>query len=117
MRRKTTRLALCILLSFLTLRADARPKKDAEEDQIVEGPGIESPVIPDSGRLPVWELPMEHRHDVEGPIVLPLAVREKRPNNLGHSIGADLFFSMWFVFLNNAVTYSGKKVNHIIRSI
>ena len=102
MKRKNTRLAL-LIYSILLSTTDGRPQK---EEQFIEGPGKESPIIPDSAQLPVAALPMEHRHDVEGPIVLPLAVREKRPGNLGHSVGAELFFSMWFVFLNNDVTYS-----------
>ncbi len=90
----------------------ARPATETHHDEgdkiptQLEGPGREAPVVEDSESLPAWELPMEHRHDVAGAITLP--------DNRGispavyASLGVDLFFSMWFIFLNNDVRYSGR---------
>ena len=97
-----------ILYIFLVLAvfADARPPKD-EEESAVDGPGMDSPVMPDSSDMSADELPMEHRV-ITPSVVLPLAVKEKSSYDLGHDLNAQLFFSMWFVFLNNGqhVAYS-----------
>ena len=49
--------------------------------------------------MPVWDLEMEHRADVEGAVELP----DKRgiSQSVYEELGVDLFFSLWFVFLNN----------------
>ena len=79
----------------------SRPQPD------IEGPGKESPVLPDSEQLAPWELPVEHRHDVEGVIVLPDT--EKIEQSVYENLGVDVFFSLWFIFFNNKVTVSGKR--------
>ena len=78
-------------------------------DGDLEGPAREAPVIENSDHLPPWQLPMEHRRgDGLGTVVL-LDTRGVTPA-VYEQLGVDLFFSMWFVFLNNEVTYSGERV-------
>eukprot|EP00094_Tigriopus_californicus_P001544 TCALIF_01493-PA protein Name:"Protein of unknown function" AED:0.04 eAED:0.04 QI:513/0.8/1/1/0.8/0.66/6/259/724 len=92
----------------------ARPNPEESENmaidqednlkEAIEGPAKELPVIPDSEKLPVWELPMEHRHNVQGSLTLPNTM-DIEPS-VYDQLGVDLFFSMWFVFLNNDVNIS-----------
>ena len=105
------------MLLFLSL-AVARPSGDdvsldaiKDEAAGVEGPARESPVLPDSEDLPVWRLPMEHRDSME--TVLPNIKHVTR--NVYEALNVDLFFSMWFVFLNNKVTYSGEHKQYATR--
>ena len=49
--------------------------------------------------MPVWELAMEHRADVEGAVELPDT--KAISQSVYEELGVDLFFSLWFVFLNN----------------
>ena len=42
---------------------------------------------------------MEHRVDVEGAVELPDTKRISQ--SIYEELGVDLFFSLWFVFLNN----------------
>lgn len=102
-----------LLLFGLSVLARPNPEEVMEIEQedddnmkeAIEGPAKELPVIPDSEKLPVWELPMEHRHNVEGSLTLPNTM-DIEPS-VYDQLGVDLFFSMWFVFLNNDVNISG----------
>ena len=49
--------------------------------------------------MPVWDLPMEHRVDVEGAVELPDT--KGISQSVYEELGVDLFFSLFFVFLNN----------------
>ncbi len=46
------------------------------------------------------------RVDVEGEVSLPDT--KGIANSVYEKLGVDLFFSLWFVFLNNKVTISGE---------
>ena len=81
----------------------ARPQY--RDNDGVDGPAKDMPIIPNSDRLPVELLPMEHRHDVKGKLILPNTLSIK--NSVFEGLGVDLFFSLWFVFLNNDVEMSG----------
>ena len=63
--------------------------------------------------MPVWDLPMEHRVDVEGAVELPDT--KGISQSVYEELGVDLFFSLWFVFLNNKVScvqYEDQRSNH-----
>ena len=66
-------------------------------------------------QMPVWDLPMEHRVDVEGAVELPDT--KGISQSVYEELGVDLFFSLWFVFLNNKVScvqYEDQRSNHIL---
>ena len=67
--------------------------------------------------MPVWDLPMEHRVDVEGAVELPDT--KGISQSVYEELGVDLFFSLWFVFLNNKVScvqYEDQRSNHNLSS-
>lgn len=89
------------LLLLLVVSAASQPV------DLIDGPARESPVL-DSDLIKAEDLPMEHRIDVTGPIVLPN--RTGVDEAVYQRLGVDLFFSLWFVFLNNDVQISGERV-------
>jgi len=60
----------------------------------------------DSDNINASDLPMEHPHDVFGRIVLPDT--SAIDDSVYEKLGVDLFFSLWFVFLNNDVEISSE---------
>ncbi len=92
------------LLLCTTIVADSKTLSPSQE---LIGPAKEAPVIVDSEKLSVSEIPMEHRSTSDD------APRHVLPNvreistYVYQRLGVNLFFSMWLVFLNDDVTYSG----------
>eukprot|EP00095_Tigriopus_kingsejongensis_P006427 maker-scaffold469_size162558-snap-gene-0.30 protein:Tk06427 transcript:maker-scaffold469_size162558-snap-gene-0.30-mRNA-1 annotation:"hypothetical protein DAPPUDRAFT_309902" len=107
------KLYLMIVLLFFGLGAPVlgRPNpegldtdSETEADDSVEGPAKELPIHDNSEQMPVDTLLMEHRHNVEGNMILPNTMGIE--DRVFEQLGVDIFFSMWFVFLNNDVTIS-----------
>ena len=64
---------------------------------ILEGPGDNARIIPNSEDIPAEDLPLEHRG--ESVMILPDVFSISR--NVTSQLHVDLFFSLFFVFLNN----------------
>ena len=64
---------------------------------MLEGPGDNSRIIPNSEDIPAEDLPLEHRG--ESVMILPDVFSISR--NVTSQLHVDLFFSLFFVFLNN----------------
>ncbi len=90
-----------------------RPSIGEGDEEAVEGPARDSPVLLDSDALPAWKLPMEHRmgeaaideeEEEEEETVLPdLRGVEQR---VFDELGVGDFFSLWLVFLGGRARYS-----------
>ena len=63
----------------------------------MEGPGDNARIIPNSEDIPAEDLPLEHRG--ESVLILPDVFSISR--NVTSQLHVDLFFSLFFVFLNN----------------
>ena len=72
--------------------------------EVLEGPGGEAPLMRSDLLLPE-ELPMEHRGDV---LVLPTVF--SIPRQVTSKLGVDLFFSLFFVFLDDIYQITGQTV-------
>jgi len=80
------RLVIGALVFFVNARCD-----------ILEGPGDNARIIPNSEDIPAEDLPLEHRG--ESVMILPDVFSISR--NVTSQLHVDLFFSLFFVFLNN----------------
>ena len=72
---------------------------------VLEGPGDNARVIPNAGEIPAEQLPLEHRGP--GGLLLPDIFSISR--NVTSHLDVDLFFSLFFVFLNNDVSASSEQ--------
>ena len=72
---------------------------------VLEGPGDNARVIPNAGDIPAEQLPLEHRGP--GGLLLPDVFSISR--NVTAHLDVDLFFSLFFVFLNNDVSASSEQ--------
>merc|ERR1712038_2194190 len=67
---------------------------------VLEGPGDNARIIPHSERIAAEDLPLEHRGGGGGSgLLLPDVFSVSR--NVTSQLDVDLFFSLFFVFLNN----------------
>ena len=75
----------------------------------LHGPGDNARIIPNSDDIPADQLPLEHRGGGGGlgGQVLPDVFSISR--NITTQLNVDLFFSLFFVFLNNKFTESNSK--------
>ena len=64
---------------------------------MLQGPGDYARIIPNSEDIPAEQLPLEHRG--ESSLILPDVFSVSR--NVTSDLNVDLFFSLFFVFLNN----------------
>ena len=65
--------------------------------EVLQGPGSNARIIPDSDRIAPDQLPLEHRGG--GGLLLPDVFSISR--NITSELDVDLFFSLFFVFLND----------------
>ena len=65
--------------------------------EVLEGPGDNARIIPNSEQIAAADLPLEHR----GAAVPVLPDVFSIPRGVTQQLGVDLFFSLFFVFLNN----------------
>ena len=66
---------------------------------VLEGPGDNARIIPHSERIAAQDLPLEHRGGGGSGLLLPDVFSVSR--NVTSQLKVDLFFSLFFVFLNN----------------
>ena len=66
---------------------------------VLEGPGDNARIIPNSERIAAEDLPLEHRGGGGSGLLLPDVFSVS--SNVTSQLDVDLFFSLFFVFLNN----------------
>ena len=71
--------------------------KPSSRSEVLQGPGSNARIIPFSDRIAPDELPVEHRGGVG--LLLPGVFSVSR--NITSELDVDLFFSLFFVFLND----------------